>query len=237
MRRSSSASAQSTAPSRATFARSNRKRMRAQFCRSASGTWASTPRSSTCTAWGGPYTVPERWRRLTTRCRRRGPASLIHRRWFAVVATPVEASRGMHRLARAPERGSLYVQGGAKVRTVHQIGFMVAAVILMGGMQTGKLFAQDDARRALLGTWEGTVFQGSASGPVRLDFSEKKGELLWKWSWQASWGKGEAEGIVTRYAPPRVELSGRYTLHPSVGVQGSTINMSLTVSGSLKGDG
>jgi hypothetical protein len=68
--------------------------------------WVRTPRSSTYTAWGGPYTVSERWRRLTTRCRRRGPASLIHRRWFAVVATAVEASRDMHRLARAPERGS-----------------------------------------------------------------------------------------------------------------------------------
>jgi len=68
------------------------------------------------------------------------------------------------------------------VRTVHQIGFMVAAVILMGGMLTGRLFAQDDARRALLGTWEGTVFQGSASGPVRLDFSEKNGELLLRYT-------------------------------------------------------
>src|SRR5262245_66635193 len=108
----------------------------------------------------------------------------------------------------------------------------------MSGMLTGRPFAQDDTRRALLGTWEGTVVQGSASGPVRLDFFERNGELLWKWSWQASWGKGEAEGTVTRYSPPRVELSGRYTVHPSVGVQGSTIDMSLIVSGSLlKGDG
>src|SRR5207249_679490 len=59
MRRSSSASAQSMARSRAIFARSNRIRMRARFCRSASGTWVRTLRSSTCTAWGGPYTVPE----------------------------------------------------------------------------------------------------------------------------------------------------------------------------------
>src|SRR5262245_65951245 len=103
----------------------------------------------------------------------------------------------------------------------------------MSGMLTGRPFAQDDTRRALLGTWEGTVVQGSASGPVRLDFFERNGELLWKWSWQASWGKGEAEGTVTRYSPPRVELSGRYTVHPSVGVQGSTIDMSLIVSSSL----
>src|SRR5262245_11261270 len=54
------------ARSRATFARSNRTRMRARFCRNASGTWASTPRRSTCTAWDGPYTVAER-RRLTQR--------------------------------------------------------------------------------------------------------------------------------------------------------------------------
>src|SRR5882724_5057423 len=69
MRRSSSASAQSMARSRAIFARSNRIRMRARFCGSASGTWVRTLRSSTCTAWGGPYTVPER-RRLTNACSR-----------------------------------------------------------------------------------------------------------------------------------------------------------------------
>src|ERR1700730_2855707 len=69
MRRSSSASAQSMARSRAIFARSNRIRMRARFCRSASGTWVRTLRSSTCTAWGGPYRVPER-RRLTNACGR-----------------------------------------------------------------------------------------------------------------------------------------------------------------------
>src|SRR6266480_4312138 len=69
MRRSSSASAQSMARSRAIFARSNRIRMRARFCRSASGTWVRTLRSSTCTAWSGPYTVPER-RRLTNACSR-----------------------------------------------------------------------------------------------------------------------------------------------------------------------
>lgn len=124
------------------------------------------------------------------------------------------------------------------MRTVHRIVFVVAALILMGGMQTARLFAQDDTRRALIGTWEGTVSQGSASGPVRLDFSETDGKLLWKWSWQARFGNGEAEGIVTRYSPPRVELSGRYTVHPSVGVRDSAINMSLIVSGSsLKGDG
>jgi hypothetical protein len=30
-----------------------------------------------------------------------GRASLIHRRWFTTIASPIEASRGMHRLARA----------------------------------------------------------------------------------------------------------------------------------------
>src|SRR5262249_47686320 len=33
--------------------------MRAHFCRSASGTWARTPLSSTCTAWGGPCIVSQ----------------------------------------------------------------------------------------------------------------------------------------------------------------------------------
>ena len=64
-RRFSSASAQTTARSRVTSVLSNRKRMHAQCCRSASGTWAPTPPSSTFTAWGSPYTLADR-RRLTS---------------------------------------------------------------------------------------------------------------------------------------------------------------------------
>src|SRR5262245_46069296 len=39
--------------------------MRAHFCRSGSGTWARTPLSSTCTAWGVPYMVRERRRLMS----------------------------------------------------------------------------------------------------------------------------------------------------------------------------
>src|SRR5262245_37798515 len=102
-RRSSSASAQSMAPSRATFARSNRKRTRARFCRNASGTWVRTPRSSTCTAWGGPYTVPERLR-LTRRCSGRAAAPGRARATSRPAARVRVDSPGVRRFTLVPSR-------------------------------------------------------------------------------------------------------------------------------------
>ncbi len=98
--------------------------------------------------------------------------------------------------------------------------------------------AQDDARRALIGAWEGTVTQGTASAPTRLEFSEQGDKLVWKWNWDASFAKGEAEGTVTKYVPPSVELNGRYISHTSMRVRNSPITMSLTLSGNqLQGNG
>ena len=66
----------------------------------------------------------------------------------------------------------------------------------VGWIRAESLIAQDDARKALIGTWEGIVTQGAASGPVRLEFSEQGETLGWKWTWEASFGRGVAEGVV-----------------------------------------
>jgi hypothetical protein len=52
---------------------------------------------------------------------------------------------------------------------------------------------------------------------------------VWTWAWYAAPGNGRAEGVVTKYAPPAVELSGRYVMHPAALVEGSPITMSLTM--------
>ena len=124
------------------------------------------------------------------------------------------------------------------MRNANRIVLLVVLVALVGWIGAESLFAQDDGGRALLGTWEGTVSSQGGSAPTRLEFSEKDGKLLWTWSWKADFGSGEAEGTVTKYAPPSVELSGRYTLHPSPRVRNSPVTMSLTVAGtSMQGNG
>ena len=90
--------------------------------------------------------------------------------------------------------------------------------------------AQDDGRRALIGVWEGSVTRGGDTAPTRLEFSERDGELVWTWSWQANFGEGQAEGIITKYAPPAIELTGRYTTHPLPSVKDSATSLSLTVT-------
>jgi hypothetical protein len=113
------------------------------------------------------------------------------------------------------------------MRSVNRIIIIAALATMIGG----DLFAQDDAARALIGKWEGTVTGAAGTAPTRLEFSEKHGKLLWAWSWEASIGKGEAEGSVTKYTPPSIELNGRYTLHPNRMVRNSPVTMSLTVAG------
>ena len=119
-------------------------------------------------------------------------------------------------------------------------GTLLVAVLftLIGWLQAESPMAQDDARKALVGAWEGTVTQGSASAPTLLVFSVQGDKLAWKWTWEASFGKGEAEGTVTKYSAPSLELSGAYTFHPSLRTQGSPITMALTVTGNqMQGDG
>jgi hypothetical protein len=125
------------------------------------------------------------------------------------------------------------------MRSANGIVLLAVLMIFVGWIRAESLIAQDKARPPLIGAWEGTVSQeGTPSAPTRLEFSEKEGKLLWTWSWRASFGNGEAEGIVTKYEPPSVEMSGRYTLHPFSAIENSSITMSLTVAGSsMQGNG
>jgi hypothetical protein len=125
------------------------------------------------------------------------------------------------------------------MRSANGIVLLAVLMTFVGWIRAKSLIAQDSVQRPLIGAWEGTLTQeGSPSATTRLEFSEKDGKLLWRWSWHASFGKGEAEGIVTKYEPPSVEMSGRYTLHPISTIENSPITMSLTVVGtSMQGNG
>jgi hypothetical protein len=114
------------------------------------------------------------------------------------------------------------------VRTV--IALLALLMIGVGGIKTQSALSQNDVRWTLIGVWEGTVTRGGDTAPTRLEFVEKDGEVLWTWSWQATFGTGQAEGTVTKYAPPAIELSGRYTLHPLPSVRNSPTTLSLTVT-------
>jgi hypothetical protein len=70
------------------------------------------------------------------------------------------------------------------------------------GPQASSILAQEDAAKGIVGVWEGTSISGPNSAPTRLVFSQEGDKLTWKWSWEASFGKGEAEGTVTKIAPP-----------------------------------
>jgi len=125
------------------------------------------------------------------------------------------------------------------MRSANGIVLLAVLMTFVGWIRAESLIAQDHVRQPLIGAWEGTVTQeGTPSAPTRLEFSEKDGKLLWTWSWHARFGKGEAEGIVTKYEPPSVEMSGRYTSHPFSAIENSPITMSLTVAGtSMQGNG
>jgi hypothetical protein len=125
------------------------------------------------------------------------------------------------------------------MRSANGIVLLAVLMTFVGWIPAESLIAQDKVQRPLIGAWGGTLTQkGTPSAPTRLEFSEKDGKPLWRWSWQASFGKGEAEGIGTKYEPPSVEMSGRYTLHPVSTIENSPITMSLTVAGtSMQGNG
>ncbi len=113
------------------------------------------------------------------------------------------------------------------MRTVILLALLMIGV---GWIQTERALAQNDVRRTPIGVWEGRVTRGGDTAPTRPEFVERDGELLWTWSWQASFGTGQAEGTVTKYASPAIELSGRYTLHPLPSVRNSPTTLSLTVT-------
>jgi hypothetical protein len=116
------------------------------------------------------------------------------------------------------------------MRNIARIVLLTVLVAAVGSMRAESPMAQDDGRRTLVGVWEGTVTRGGDTAPTRLEFSERDGGLVWTWSWQANFGDGEAEGIITKFAPPAIELSGRYTAHPLPSVKDSATSLSLILT-------
>jgi hypothetical protein len=91
--------------------------------------------------------------------------------------------------------------------------------------------AQENPRAMLLGTWEGKVTFGE-SAPAVLKFSEAAGALKWAYTFKYDpvlWG--DAEGTVTSFSPPALELTGVWTKHAVAGAAGTGIRFALTVDG------
>src|SRR5262245_19964705 len=110
--------------------------MRAQFCRSASGTWARTPRSSTFTAWGGPYMLPER-RRLTRGCSR--PAGCCVRAGMRASRPPAAAPQRSPHSGASPQRTGTAVRIDDRRRFLIGFGLVLASPLIAQGAAAGKL--------------------------------------------------------------------------------------------------
>jgi len=108
---------------------------------------------------------------------------------------------------------------------------IVVVALQIGVPRVNTSLAQEDAAKGIVGVWEGTGITGTLPAPSVLVFTQEGNKLNWKWSWVASFGKGEAEGTVTKIALPSLELSGAYITHPNPRVLKSPVNMHLTVQG------
>jgi len=118
------------------------------------------------------------------------------------------------------------------MRKANWILWLTVFVTLVGWLHVDGPLAQDDARKALLGVWEGTLTQGTGSAEIRLSFSEEGDKLVWKWNVHSrrSSFQTEAEGTVMKYSASSLEMSGHYTFHSQPRIQGSPVTMSLTVT-------
>jgi hypothetical protein len=113
----------------------------------------------------------------------------------------------------------------------------VGVLALDGGTRSSDAQTTVTDVAPLLGVWEGGIRQGSTDAeriiPTRLEFAQHPEGLRWRLIWDggASFARGEAEGSVTRFSPPSLELAGVYVFHTSLRVQGSPITMSLMLAG------
>ncbi len=83
----------------------------------------------------------------------------------------------------------------------------------------------------VLGTWEGKVIFGESARAV-LEFSGPAGPIKWTYSFKYDpvlWG--DAEGTVTSFAPPTLELAGAWTKHAVAGAVGTRVKFILTIDG------
>lgn len=110
-------------------------------------------------------------------------------------------------------------------------GAIVLAIALGLAVEPAAVAAQDAGRALVLGQWEGRVTFGE-SARASLDFAESGGTLAWKYSYKYDpnlWG--EAEGTVTSFSPPALELAGAWTKHAVPGAVRTKIRFSLKVEG------
>jgi hypothetical protein len=115
------------------------------------------------------------------------------------------------------------------MRTLHLIAFTAAGMIAIAGPSIAP--AQDSARAALVGVWEGTISFGP-SWPAATEFPDDAGTLRWKASFRGDERfYGDAEGTVTRFSPPTLELVGAYTQHSIANARGTRIRFMLTLDG------
>jgi hypothetical protein len=110
--------------------------------------------------------------------------------------------------------------------------FLAVSATLVGLVLTCfPAHAQEPARAMLLGTWEGKVTFGESARAV-LEFSEQAGAIRWTYSFKYDpvlWG--DAEGTVTSFSPPALQLAGTWTRHAVAGAAGTGVTFTLTVDG------
>ena len=105
---------------------------------------------------------------------------------------------------------------------------LLATILALATCPPG--LAQEKSR-ALLGTWEGKVTFGE-SARASLVFTETAGALRWIYSFKYDpvlWG--DAEGTVTSFTPPALQLSGAWTKHAVSGAAGTRLRFVLAVDG------
>ena len=102
------------------------------------------------------------------------------------------------------------------------IGMLLVTVLALCGRSA---LAQDNPRAMLVGTWEGS----GANGPARLQFLDDSGK--WRYSFRVDRISGEAEGGITSFSPPTLELDGVFTQHTVAGRVGMGVKFTLNVIG------
>jgi len=112
-------------------------------------------------------------------------------------------------------------------------GLLLAVAAALIGLDTtcAPALAQEPARTMVLGRWEGKVTFGE-SAPAVLEFSGSAGTITWTYSFKYDpvlWG--DAEGTVTSFSPPVLELAGAWTKHAVAGAAGTRVKFTLTVEG------
>ena len=110
----------------------------------------------------------------------------------------------------------------------------VTVALIGSGTTPSPALAQEALHTTLLGTWEGKVIFGE-SAPAVLEFSVASGGSV-RWTYRFKFDPvlwGDAEGTVTSFSPPTLELAGAWTKHAVAGAAGTRVKFHLAVDGDL----